>query len=153
MKNFWPHRSDAKGFSIENLARKYREKLSSFSTNKVSNQHLGNSHLKSLNEDTILINTARCAIIKNLDIILDGLKSNKLAAVGLDVLPKEPPQKEDALIKIWIESKSPLCDIIIINPHSAYYSSSSILEMRTKASQNMLNSLIGEKVKNIINLT
>jgi len=109
--------------------------------------------IKSLNEDTILINTARGAIIKNLDIILEGLKSNKLAAVGLDVLPKEPPQKEDALIKIWIESKSPLCDRIIINPHSAYYSSSSILEMRTKASQNMLNSLNGEKVKNIINLT
>ena len=59
MKIFWPQRSDAKGFSIENLARKYREKLSSVSTNKVSNQHLGNSHLKSLNEDSKYISISR----------------------------------------------------------------------------------------------
>ena len=32
MKNFWPRRSDAKGFSIENLARKYREKISGVSS-------------------------------------------------------------------------------------------------------------------------
>ena len=69
--------------------------------------------IKSLNEDTILINTARGAIIKNLDIILDGLKSNKLAAVGLDVLPKEPPQKEDALIKFGLKAKV-LCVIELL---------------------------------------
>ena len=34
MKNFWPHRPDAKGFSIENLARTYREKISSASSEK-----------------------------------------------------------------------------------------------------------------------
>ena len=34
MKNFWPHRSKAKGFSIQNLARKYREKISNSSSNQ-----------------------------------------------------------------------------------------------------------------------
>ena len=38
MKNFWPHRSEATGFSIEKLASKYREKISSVSSNKKSNQ-------------------------------------------------------------------------------------------------------------------
>ena len=51
MKNFWPHRSKAKGFSIENLARKYREKISSVSSNKIPNQFLVESNLKSINED------------------------------------------------------------------------------------------------------
>ncbi len=38
MKNFWPHRSKAKGFSIQNLARKYRLGISS--PNKYSNEIL-----------------------------------------------------------------------------------------------------------------
>ena len=40
MKNFWPHRSKAKGFSIQNLARNYRLKISNFSvsSNKNSDQ-------------------------------------------------------------------------------------------------------------------
>ena len=36
MKNFWPHRSDVKGFSIENLALKYRKKISNSFINKDS---------------------------------------------------------------------------------------------------------------------
>ena len=34
LKNFWPYRPNVKGFSIEKLARKYREKVSSVSSNK-----------------------------------------------------------------------------------------------------------------------
>ena len=52
MKNFWPHRSDAKGFSIENLARKYREKISSVSSNLNSSQLENNCNLDFQNEVT-----------------------------------------------------------------------------------------------------
>ena len=117
-------------------------------TNNMNNKKF----ISLLKENTILINTARGAIIENLDIIIEGLKSNKLAAVGLDVLPEEPPSKENLLIKTWLNTNEPLSNRIIINPHAAYYSSSSIIEMRTKASQNMLNCLKGKKLKNIINL-
>ena len=51
MKNFWPNRSVAKGFSIENIARKYREKISSTSSNEISNQLLDNRKLESNNKD------------------------------------------------------------------------------------------------------
>ena len=39
MKKFWPNRSEVKGFSIQNLARKYRSKISklSFPVNEISN--------------------------------------------------------------------------------------------------------------------
>ena len=33
MRNFWPQRPSAKGFSIEHLALKYRERLSKASSN------------------------------------------------------------------------------------------------------------------------
>ena len=51
LKYFWPHRSNPKGFSIENLARRYHEKISSVSSNRISNQLLDNSNLKSAKED------------------------------------------------------------------------------------------------------
>ena len=52
MKNFWPHRSRAKGFSIQNLARKYRLKISSSSVslNEPSNQLIDESNLISMKE-------------------------------------------------------------------------------------------------------
>ena len=48
MKNFWPHRSKANGFSIKNLARKYRLKISSASHSEVPNQLLDNKNAISL---------------------------------------------------------------------------------------------------------
>ena len=86
----------------------------------------------------------------NLDIILDGLKSNKLSGVGLDVLPEEPPKELDNLIKVWKNTNDELSNKIIINPHAGYYSASSIKEMRVKASENMLSFFKGNKVKNIV---
>ena len=53
MKNFWPHRSKAKGFSIQNLASKYRLKISSssFSADEISNEQLVESNLISMKEE------------------------------------------------------------------------------------------------------
>ena len=54
MKNFWPHRSRAKGFSIKNLASKYRLKISSSSVslNEPSNQLIVESNLISMKEES-----------------------------------------------------------------------------------------------------
>ena len=53
MKNFWPHRSKAKGFSIQNLARNYRLKISnsSVSLNEISDQPLDDAPLISMKEE------------------------------------------------------------------------------------------------------
>ena len=66
MKNFWPHRSEAKGFSIQNLARKYRLKISNSipSSNEVSNQLLGNRNSISTKEEGKKISIANLSIKK-----------------------------------------------------------------------------------------
>ena len=66
MKNFWPHRSEAKGFSIQNLARKYRLKIynSIASSNEVSNQLLSNRNLISTKEEGKKISIANLSIKK-----------------------------------------------------------------------------------------
>ena len=53
MKNFWPHRSKAKGFSIQNLARNYRLKISnsSGSSNEILDQLIDDTNLISMKEE------------------------------------------------------------------------------------------------------
>ena len=53
VKNFWPHRTKSKGFSIQNLARKYRLKISSsnFSSNEISNKLIDDSNFISMKKE------------------------------------------------------------------------------------------------------
>ena len=64
MKNFWPHRSKAKGFSIQNLALKYRLKISSsnLSSNDISNQLLDDGNLISIKEEVKKISISNLSI-------------------------------------------------------------------------------------------
>ncbi len=60
MKIFWPHRSNANGFSIQKLARDYRLKISSESADDESNQNLEN------NKSKIIPNNANNISVVNL---------------------------------------------------------------------------------------
>ena len=53
MKKFWPHRSEAEGFSIQNLASKCRLKISSlrFPQSEISNQILDENNKIFLKEE------------------------------------------------------------------------------------------------------
>ena len=62
--------------------------------------------IKQMNHNTIIVNTARGKIIKNLDCLMAGLKSLRIGGLGLDVLPEEPPNFNDKLIKAWINEKT-----------------------------------------------
>ena len=62
MKNFWPNRSNAKGFSIQKLARKYRSKMLSVSSNEISNQLLDDKNLISIEEEGKRISIAGLSI-------------------------------------------------------------------------------------------
>lgn len=104
--------------------------------------------LRNMRKNAILINTARGKIIKNLSIISDHLKKNKNFSVGLDVLPVEPPPIKNSLIKLW---KNNYFDgRLIINPHTAYFSTRSIISMREKASLNAKLFIQNRKIRNRI---
>ena len=62
MKNFWPHRSKAEGFSIKNLARKYRLKISSVSSNQISNEVLDDRNVVYVKEEIKKISTVNLSI-------------------------------------------------------------------------------------------
>jgi D-3-phosphoglycerate dehydrogenase len=97
-----------------------------------------------------LVNTARGELLSDIDILYKPLRDNHLSNVALDVLPKEPPQ-QSSLINAWKSREDWLDGRLIINPHSAYYSSHSFEEMRIKAATNLYNALSGKPAKNIVN--
>jgi len=107
--------------------------------------------INSLKKGTILINTARGGIVNKLDDLYYGLKKGTLGGVGLDVLPDEPPKKSEKLIKSWTNLKDPINKKIIINPHAGYYSSTSVIEMRVKAAENLKRIFGGLQLRNIVN--
>ena len=106
--------------------------------------------IEKLNRNTIFINTARGSLVSDLDVLYSGLINNNLAMIGLDVLPDEPPISTEKLIKEWKNEKTNLYTRILINPHTAFYSEQSLLEMRSKAAENIKGILVGSKPKNII---
>ncbi len=104
--------------------------------------------IQKVKDGTSIINTARGKIIKDLDLIYDALKTNKLYSVALDVLPEEPPTS-NKLIDSWL-NRDEISPRIMINPHVSYYSSDSFEDCRSKASKNALKLLNKEEPTNLV---
>ncbi len=98
----------------------------------------------------MLINTARGPIC-NLDALHDGLKSGQLAAVGLDVLPKEPANLNERLIQAWQKQEPWLRGRLMIAPHSAFYSPNASADMRSKSIQTAIRYLRDGVLQNCVN--
>jgi phosphoglycerate dehydrogenase-like enzyme len=81
-----------------------------------------------------LINTARGAICDT-GALLEGLKSGKLLAVGLDVLPNEPAALTDPLVAAWHANEPWIRGRVLLNPHAGFFSPNSFVDLRRKAAQ------------------
>ena len=79
-----------------------------------------------------LINTARGPICDTAA-LRDGLKSGKLAAVGLDVMPEEPAAPDDPLVAAWQANEPWIRGRVLLNPHAGFYSPDSLLDLRRKS--------------------
>jgi phosphoglycerate dehydrogenase-like enzyme len=98
-----------------------------------------------------LINTARGPICDTAA-LLEGLRSGRLAAVGLDVLPKEPGQAEDPLVAAWQKNEPWIRGRVLINPHAAFFSPDAYVDQRTKGVMTALNYLRDGTLVNCVNL-
>lgn len=75
-----------------------------------------------------LVNTARGGLI-DLDAALLYLNQGKLLGIGLDVMPVEPPPKDHPIIRH---------DRAIVTPHTAWYSTASVIDLRQKFANNVV---------------
>ena len=88
----------------------------------------------------ILINVSRGPLVDN-DAVVEGLKTGKLAGVGLDVVEGEPnPPRE------LVERED-----VIVTPHIAYASDLATVDLRRRASEEVVRVLAGERPRNPVN--
>ncbi len=106
--------------------------------------------LNEMKEGASLVNTARGKLLANTDSVYEALKTGHISQVFLDVLPEEPP-KQDPLIQAWRNQEDWIKGRLLINPHSSYFSQSSILDLRRGAAENALRLLKNKNPMNVLN--
>lgn len=99
------------------------------------------SQFQLMKPNTYLINTSRGPIVDTKALYL-ALRNGHLAGAALDVLEEEPPGMECELIML---------DSVIITPHAAFYSESSLRDLKYKTALNVVKVLGGEKPINVLN--
>jgi D-3-phosphoglycerate dehydrogenase len=107
--------------------------------------------LARMKPQSILVNTARGGLFKDLDVLANALRSGHLSGAGLDVLPNEPPL-DHPLISDWRNMEPALMGRLLITPHTAYYSDRSWAEMRHKAAETVRLYLKDGSLRNSVRL-
>jgi D-3-phosphoglycerate dehydrogenase/C-terminal binding protein len=83
--------------------------------------------------------------------LLEGLRSGRLAAVGLDVLPKEPATTDDPLVAAWLANEPWIRGRVLLNPHAGFYSPDAFVDLRRKAVETAYFYLRDGKLANCVN--
>ena len=105
-------------------------------------RHLLNERtLALLPRGAYVVNTARGPCV-DLAALARALDDGRVAAAGLDVFEREP--LDDERIR-----RHPR---VVLTPHAAFYSAEGWIEMRTKGAQEGRRLLLGEPVRNPVNL-
>lgn len=102
---------------------------------------IGDEQFGLMKETAILINTSRGPIIDT-KALLDALKNEKIACAGLDVFETEPLEADSELREL---------DNVTLTDHAGWFSVESMAELKTKAAQNIADTLIKGKPKYIVN--
>jgi lactate dehydrogenase-like 2-hydroxyacid dehydrogenase len=97
-----------------------------------------------------LINTSRGPVCDTAALV-EGLKSGKLGAVGLDVLPQEPASVDDPFVAAWRANEPWIRGRALLNPHAAFFSPDSNRDLRTKAIETVLFYLRDGVLGNCVN--
>jgi lactate dehydrogenase-like 2-hydroxyacid dehydrogenase len=111
---------------------------------------INKSFFKKMKKTSIIVNTARGEVL-NLNDLKDALKNKKIKGAALDVLQEEPLSIKFSIIKDYFENKKYLKNRLIITPHVAFYSTTSVVEIRKKAATEAKNVLNNSKPRNCLN--
>lgn len=90
---------------------------------------IGRETVEQLKPGAVVINTARGGVL-DLDALEHGLRTGRVAAAGLDVLPAEPLDPSHPLLAAWQRREAWLEGRLVITPHAAFYTPESLADMR-----------------------
>ena len=98
----------------------------------------------------VLVNTAWGPIV-DLGTLHDALRSGKVGGAGLDVLPKEPVDAGHPLIKAWRAREAWIDGRLVLTPHAAFYSPSSLEDLHRKSVEVAVAYLSEGRLTNCVN--
>ena len=87
------------------------------------------------------INTSRGGLVESAA-LAEALETGHLSAAGVDVLPHEPPESDEPLLKQ---------DNLIVTPHVAFNSEESLAELQTRTAQSVARVLQGQMPESVVN--
>lgn len=96
---------------------------------------IGKEELRKMKKNAILINTSRGEVIDE-EALYEALKEGWIAAAGLDVLSKEPPDLENPLLKL---------PNVVITSHVGAYTYEAMKRVSMVAAQNVVETLLRGK--------
>jgi D-3-phosphoglycerate dehydrogenase len=104
--------------------------------------HLFNADVfRRMKPTAYLINTARGPIVDEAALAA-ALDQGHLAGAALDVMEQEPPPASSPLFG---------SDNVIVTPHTSYYSEESLVDLQTKAAEEVVRVLTGQTPRNPVN--
>lgn len=107
-------------------------------TNKMFNADA----FRQMKRGALLVNTARGPLV-DVEALVDALDAGQLAGAALDVLPQEPPVPGLRLLER---------DDVILTPHIGFYSEESMVDLQTKAAEQVALVLSGKEPRYPVNL-
>ena len=101
---------------------------------------IGADAFRRMKSTAYLINTARGPILDE-SALAQALDAGQVAGAALDVLSQEPPVDSPLLGR----------DNVIITPHTSFYSEESLIDLQTKAAEEVARVLTGQAPLNAVN--
>jgi phosphoglycerate dehydrogenase-like enzyme len=102
---------------------------------------MGTGQFGLMRKGAFVLNTGRGPLIEQ-DALIAALKSGQIGGAGLDVFEQEPLDRDSPL-----RSRAD----VVLTPHSAYYSESSIIEARRRPMEGIRAVLAGRRPANQVN--
>jgi len=106
-----------------------------------THQMFGTNAFRQVKPGAFLVNTARGPLVDE-QALAEALDQGHLAGAALDVMSQEPPPADSPLLGR---------DNVILTPHIGFYSEESLVELQTKAAQEVARVLTGEPPRYPVN--
>jgi phosphoglycerate dehydrogenase-like enzyme len=112
---------------------------------------IGAEAFRRLKSDAILINTARGEIV-DVPALIAAIRQGQIAGAGIDVLPAEPPNPDDAIAVAYRDLKAAgIADRLILTPHAAWSSPESRVDIRRLSVETAMLYLAKGHLRNLVN--